>query len=214
MDVRIRTERIDDLLFARRRPVLEIKIEYPVVSGNIPPRFETMFNAGFLRRAREFNDRARSVFYAAAKQRLNFCERFGFSFDFFICSEALTVTLATPHRISLYMDRCVFTGESRQNITRSAMTFSVKDSRRILPPEIFRGTNVRRTVTEEICRQIRQSDPSVSYLEDAEQRAVSHFNAEHFYLTTDGVCVFYPAGTIAPFDAGIRPFFVDNSLLM
>lgn len=214
MEVRIRTERIDDLLFAGRRPVLEIKIDYPVVSGNIPPRFETVFNAGFLRRAREFNDRARSIFFSAAKQRLIFCERFGFSFNFFICSEALTVTLATPQRISLYMDRCIFTGESRQNITRSAMTFSVRDSRRILPPEIFRSTNIRKNVLGEICRQIRQADATVAYLEDAEKRAVSRFNAEHFYLTSNGVCVFYPAGAIAPFDAGVRPFFIDNALLV
>lgn len=68
-------------------------------------------------------------------------------------------------------------------------------------------------ITGEVIRQIRtqMQNGEGDYFEDYEKNAVEEFDPGQFYLTPEGVVVYYQQYAIAPYSSGIPVFLIPYS---
>ena len=122
------------------------------------------------------------------------------------------VTWTGEDLTSLYVDVTERRGEGRPMTVRSAGTWR-RSGTPVALPEFFRERRGwRRWALEEVQRQIRrQLERGESLLfPDAEARAALHFSPRRFYLTGDGVVLFYPMCALGAPVEGIPTFLLPK----
>lgn len=122
-----------------------------------------------------------------------------------------TVTYNEKGLFSLYMDAYEFTGGAHGSTVRCGDVWDlVCGMPRPLPSFFPQGSRWRRdsiaAVREEIKRQIASGE--YMYLDGWYEAAAAEFDPCRFYLTDQGVTVFYPLYTLAPYVEGIPAFVV------
>ena len=125
-----------------------------------------------------------------------------------------TVTYNQNCALSLYTDQYIFTGGAHGSTTRYANTWDLKTGTPIplgrLVPGFMDG---KAYITGEVIRQIRtqMQNGEGDYFEDYEKNAVEEFDPGQFYLTPEGVVVYYQQYAIAPYSSGIPVFLIPYS---
>lgn len=122
-----------------------------------------------------------------------------------------TVTYNAKGLLSLYMDTYEFTGGAHGNTVRCGDVWDLPCAMpRILPSFFPPGSRWRResiaAVRTEIERQIATGD--YTYLDGWHEAAAAEFDPCHFYLTDQGIVVFYSLYSLAPYVEGILPFVI------
>lgn len=109
--------------------------------------------------------------------------------------------------ISLLLDRYEFTGGAHGNTQRSADTWIVTQGRRMTLGELFPDEPAHQ---EKIIQFIQQQIGRAAdeYFDDSMQLAIDAFSTDQFYLTPEGVTIFYQQYDIAPYAAGIPEFTI------
>ncbi|HBQ63833.1 MAG TPA: hypothetical protein DD727_02690 [Clostridiales bacterium] len=76
------------------------------------------------------------------------------------------------------------------------------------------GTPYRRIILEEIRRQalLNIAQGNDIYFEDVEKNIIQYFDPKNYYLVPEGVAVYYPLYSLAPYAAGILVFVIDYSI--
>lgn len=211
MNVEISAESIKDLLFYETKPVLEINITYPQISGHLYQITEKNFNFFYLYSARALNFRARNDLYRQAVQQYKYSKHNGFPFNLFTIMQTYEVTYLTNKYASLYIDIYTYTGGAHGMTERTGYTWNLKNGSRMTLSDFFhRNSNWRIYALKEVQKQIKQ-DPQL-YFENAEQLAVKYFDPRNFYLSNNGITIFYPLYTIAPYASGIRTFEIPAEI--
>lgn len=121
-----------------------------------------------------------------------------------------TLTLQTDTLLSLYLDAYEYTGGAHGMTTRHADTWeprtgTVRTLGSFFPPR----RRWRHLVLLDMQAQARKRIASGEslFFDDWQERMAREFCADRFYLTQEGIAVFYPLYTIAPYAEGI-PVFV------
>ncbi len=122
-----------------------------------------------------------------------------------------TVTYHERGLLSLYMDAYEFTGGAHGNTVRCGDTWDLsRGMPRTLASFFPAGSRWRResiaAVREEIERQIATGE--YSYLDGWYEAVATQFDPCRFYLTSQGVAVFYPLYSLAPYVEGFPTFLV------
>ena len=86
-------------------------------------------------------------------------------------------------------------------------TFSGRDKWSLYADRYVYSGGAHGDILASVVQEIRRSEEGI-YFEDAEMLAVRNFDPKNFYLTKEGVTVFYPLYTIAPYSSGIREFLI------
>lgn len=120
-----------------------------------------------------------------------------------------TVTLQREGLLSLYMDAWEYAGGAHGLTVRHADTWeprsgTVRPLASFFPPR----SHWRRQVLESLYTQAeaRVAAGETLYFDDWPARLQGAFNPERFYLTEEGIAIFYPLYTIAPYAEGIPVF--------
>lgn len=149
--------------------------------------------------------------YAQACQAL--AEARARSFPFHPWEAALDFTVTYNERclFSLYMDAYEFTGGAHGNTVRCGDAWDIRAGiprtlPSFYPPKSHWRHEAVAAVRAEIARQL--STGEYMYLDGWEQAAAREFDPCRFYLTTEGVTLFYPLYTLAPYVEGIPTFLV------
>lgn len=112
---------------------------------------------------------------------------------------------------SLYRDRYEYTGGAHGNTVRSSDTWSLKTGNRLALSDLFMpGENYRMILTEQILLQADENmrqNPGI-YFEDYRALIVKFFNPESFFLTPEGLNIYYQQYEIAPYSTGIVVFTI------
>lgn len=117
--------------------------------------------------------------------------------------------------LSFYYDTYIFTGGAHGNTTRKSNTFSLLTAKPIRLDYFFNRQNYKQYVLTEILRQakINQSQEGGFYFDDYEKLIAKYFNPNNFYLTTEGVVIYFNQYEIAPYAVGIPEFLISNDKL-
>ena len=124
-----------------------------------------------------------------------------------------TVTLQDEALLSLYLDAYEYTGGAHGLTTRRADTWeprtgTVRTLSSFFPPR----KRWRRLVLLDMQAQARRriaSGESLFY-DDWQERMEREFDPERFYLTPEGLALFYPLYAVAPYAEGIPVFVLPH----
>lgn len=116
--------------------------------------------------------------------------------------------------LSLYIDRYEFTGGAHGETIRSSQTWGLGNGQQM---ELYRFfphiKDYRAAILRFIAAQIAKN-PS-NYFPDAADLARQHFKEENFFLTPQGLGVYFQQYEIAPYSSGlpvfIIPYYTCNS---
>lgn len=118
--------------------------------------------------------------------------------------------------LSTYRDNYVFTGGAHGTTQRLANTYNLQTGNSVPLSSFFnRGTNYKRLLLAEIQKQATknmQQNPNI-YFDDYINLINTTFNEESFYLTKNGLVIYYGQYDIAPYVTGIVEFTIPYSML-
>ena len=207
----IKNNVIKDQMHYKGTKVLSYKIEYPEFFN---PKYQmslNRINQHYRAKAMVYQRFLRENMYKMAVQQYEDSVANGFPVRAFEAILAYKVTFNQDCAISLYYDRYEYTGGAHGSTTRCSDTWNIQIGRRIRLSQLFAQSvdfvkYITRSVNEEIARQI-QSGNDV-YFEDYEKRVVKKFDPNNFYLTDEGIVIYYQQYDIAPYSTGIPEFLI------
>lgn len=125
-----------------------------------------------------------------------------------------TVTLNQDCFISLYFDNYEYTGGAHGMTTRTSDTWSLEGRKRLTLSDLFPDDfDYKKYLTTDIINQINKeiSEGNNVYFDDYAKLVIENFNVNNFYLTPDGIVIYFQHYDIAPYSSGIRTFTIPYS---
>lgn len=196
--------------------MLTLSIQYPEIRLADNPQTQARINSRFRAQAADFSRYAAGPLYRQAVRDYRNAQTHGYPFRAYDAVMKYEVTFNQDCHLSSYRDRYEFTGGAHGNTVRASDTFSLKSGRRFALSHFFApGLNYRRLVLTKILEQAdhnMQQNPGI-YFEDYRHLILKYFNPESYYLTPDGVAVYYQQYEIAPYATGIVVFLLSYDSL-
>mgnify|MGYP000515686223 CR=1 FL=1 len=116
--------------------------------------------------------------------------------------------------ISLYFDRYEYTGGAHGSTVRTSDSWNIACKRPVSLTDLFpAGTDIRDYYKRAIIGQIEQEAESEAmlYFEDYEKLVNRYLSLSNFYLTYEGVVIYFQQYEIAPYATGIPEFLIPYS---
>lgn len=135
----------------------------------------------------------------------------GYPFHTYEVYSDFTVTFNQDCIISMYFNTYEYTGGAHGMTVREADTWNLLTESKIELSDLFMyPQNYQEYITNIILQQIEENIKKGEnyYFEDYKQLVVEKFNKRNFYLTEEGVVVFYQLYDIAPYSSGIMTFLI------
>lgn len=122
-----------------------------------------------------------------------------------------TVTYNENCVLSFFYDTYTYTGGAHGSTIRKSNTFNLKTGKEIPLSAFFNSqTNYRAKVLQNIiilAEQNEVANPGI-YFDDYKSLIKKYFNENSFYLTPNGIVVYYGQYEIAPYSTGIVEFLI------
>lgn len=210
----IRTQTIKDQLYHNKVLMVDLKINYPHLdpgySGN-----SSRFNMHYRQRARKNYYYASSKFYQAAVKHYNVSQVQDFPFHNFEFIEVFEATYCNKPLISLFFDVYEFTGGAHGTTVRKGNTWDMRKGMLLALEQLFIKDYYYVPImlacieSEAARRQITGTD---HYFDNLNENIRKYFDPKNYYLDENGIAIFYPLYTIAPYASGIQVFVVPYQL--
>lgn len=116
--------------------------------------------------------------------------------------------------LSLYFDQYEYTGGAHGNTIRYSDTWNLQNGKRIELSDVFScRNNHQEYVIQNIYDQIKNEimNGSNPYFENYQQLVLESFEEDNFYLTQEGVVIYFQHYDIAPYSSGIPTFTIPYS---
>lgn len=205
----IKSQTLKDTFYYRRIPMVAINLSFPQMTGS---DYATLrFNMHYRQRARASFAYARTRLYPQAVRQYQYAVSQDFPFNSYELVQTFEPTYCKRPIISLYYDQYEFTGGAHGNTIRKGDTWDLDRGVRMMLSDLFKPNYDYRNViikTIENEAQRRQAAGQVLYLDDLSENIIKFYDDENFYLSENGVVIFYPLYTIAPYAAGIQTFTI------
>ncbi len=189
--------------------VLHYKIEYPQFSGIYFQRMLSELNMLYKARALTYQQACMQQLFYDASAQYDEAQANDYPFHMFEAYVTFEVTYNTDCTLSLYFDRYEFRGGAHGGTTRYSDTWNLQRECCMLLCDYFASsTNYKaysiQTINNQIAAQVKSE--SGSYFDDYEKLVARYFNPRSFYLTMEGVVIYYQQYEIAPYASGIPVF--------
>ena len=122
-----------------------------------------------------------------------------------------TITYNQNCIVSMYFDQYEYAGGAHGLTVRYSDSWNFSKSKRIELAELFPHRNhYREYVIQMIDHEIEQqlAQESSMYFDNYEQLVNENFKANNFYLTKEGVVIYFQQYDIAPYASGIPTFLI------
>lgn len=205
----IKTQTIKDTLNLNRILMVNINLEYPMMSGY--DYTTSRFNMYYKQRAHRSSYYARIKLYPQAVKQYQFAKSQNFPFNAYELVQAFETTYCKKPIISLYYDQYEYTGGAHGNTVRTGNTWDLNKASLINLSDLFaKDYDYKKVIIKavEAEAQRRKISGKVDYFDNLNENIVKFYDDKNFYLSENGVVVFYPLYTIAPYVAGIQTFTV------
>lgn len=195
--------------------VLTLTIKYPVISIKYNPYTEWIINNQIAMNVNEYVRYADHLYDQAVKA-YNDSQANDFPFRPYEAYMEYTITYNDNCFLSSYVDQYEFTGGAHGNTVRSSYTWELLSGRQLPIYSFFSpGTNYMNLLIEEIMKQadynIKQN-PNI-YFDDYKSLIIKNFNQNSYYLTPQGITIYYQQYDIAPYSTGIVEFTIPYKII-
>ncbi|NMC57185.1 MAG: DUF3298 and DUF4163 domain-containing protein [Eubacteriaceae bacterium] len=191
--------------------LLAYRIEYPEFKSVIYRKATAKMNKFYKDKAYEYEKYYRKVLFNMAVEQYKYDMQNGYPVREFDAVVEFNVTYNEFCIVSLYTDEYEYTGGAHGNTIRTSQTWNLKEQRTVKLSELFRiQLGYRIYIFKIISEEIRK-DESI-YFPDWEKLVIQTFNEESFYVTYEGIVIYYQQYDIAPYSSGIREFLIPYNI--
>lgn len=213
--VAVREKVITQDIYYKNHLILHYTIKYPkFVSG----RFHTMadkLNLLYRTKALMYEKYKVMKLYQMAMAEYENSVVHGFPIHQYEAYVDYIVSYNQDCALSLYFDQYEYTGGAHGNTLRYSDTWDMQRSRRISLSDLFRETSdYKEYIIQNINSQIENEimSGSAAYFDHYDVLVRNNFKDNNFYLTPEGVEIYYQQYDIAPYSSGIPTFLIPYSL--
>lgn len=202
---------IERQMYYKNTMILHYKINYPQLRLRWPAEAAGRINRFYRTKALTFKRYCETELYYMAVKEYKYSVANGFPIRPYEADLAYTVTFDRDCYLSLYFDQYQFTGGAHGSTVRTSQTWNFPAGRRIAlrqmfsPPVRYREF-ILKTVQSQIAQEIQNGNNI--YFENYEQLTRETFRSENFYLTDQGLAVYFQQYDIAPYSSGIPVFII------
>ncbi len=192
--------------------LLEYEVIYPRIKAST--QAETLVNRYHATHAGNIERMAKNRYLPMARRQEKFFRGLD-GFDPFSVRCGFQVMLNGENVMSLFSDIFISMGYEGSLMERHARTYCMTNGAAVSLSMLFaRGSTWKRNMIEALERQIAseaEENPG-SYYSDWRQIFTGKLNERNFYLTSDGIVIFFEHLTIANGNAGIPSFLLPYGL--
>lgn len=187
--------------------VLKYTVQYPRFEGN---EFQTTLeklNRYYHENAMAYANYCDQELYKNAVAEYEQAKSHGFRLPVYEAMQVFKLQYTQECALSLYFDRYEYTGGAHGNTIRSADTWNLSFGKRSKLKEYFPFIkDPEAYILKEINGQIAANPDN--YFPSYEKLTAENFNADAFYITEQGIAIFYQEYDIAPYVMGIPTFTI------
>ena len=206
MMVFVQQEQIKRKLSYRGQLMVTCTIGYPVFQSTSGGRVLSRINRFYRRKAIAFFHECKAdLLPAAVRQYENDLNR-GYAFSPYEGMLLTAITYNDTGTLSLYSDHYTFTGGAHGNTIRNSDTWDLEKGRRLLLGDIFPGgrKTLLHLIESRIAWQLKSNQ--MRYFDDYQQSVDKTFNPDQFFLTQEGLILYFQQYDISPYASGIPEF--------
>ena len=212
--ITVKTNAFSDRMYYGQTPILSYKIKYPLI---LSPEFEnTALRLSLLYKAyaRQYRTYCRTTLYQMAAEQYHDSVENGYPVREFEAQQDFTVTCQKDCTLSLSFERYEYTGGAHGNTVRRSDSWDLRNGNRITLAQLFPESMDYRTylikaIQAEIAEEIAGGENP--YFENYEENVANNFHENDFYLTPEGLVIYFQLYEIAPYSSGIREFTIPYS---
>jgi hypothetical protein len=189
--------------------MIDIKIDFPALT--IDYAGDTMrFNMYYREKAQNNYRYASTSLYHTAIKQYETAKSQNFPFNNFEFVEVFEPTYCKKPFISLFYDIYEYTGGAHGNTTRKGNTWDMRRGMIRMDDLFDKKYDYNSAILQyvESDARRRQISGMSHYFEGLSENLKKYYDEKNFYLTEEGLAVFYPLYTIAPYSEGIQVFIV------
>ncbi len=205
------TKTMKQTMHFRDIPVLEYEIAYPEFRSAIFFKSTQKLNQYYRRKAFVFEKYCRTALYRMAAETAGEAIKRGFPVMKFEAVDHFSVTYNENCALSLYFDRYLYSGGAHGSTERSSDSWELShygsriELAQLFPAHFPYESEITKSIISQIAQQIEQG---AAFFEEYEQNVTDTFREENFYLTPEGLMIYFQQYDIAPYSSGLPQFLI------
>jgi len=191
--------------------ILTLNIKYPIISISNNPRAEENINNQISMKVNEYIHYASNILYNQAMITYRDSLKNNFPFNSYEAYMIYTITYNDNCFLSMYTDQYEYTGGAHGNTIRTSNTWELCTGQNIYLYCFFKPcTDYTNLLIQQIIAQAEENlkeNPFI-YFDDYKNLIIENFNPNSFYMSPDGIIIYYQQYDIAPYSTGIVEFTI------
>lgn len=198
---------IEKELFYDGSLVLKYHIEYPSINISVNESTVIRFNNYNKDLALKIQKRAETEIYNNAVETYKYNKANGYPIMVFEVYRNFMITYDRLNILSLYTDEYTFLGGAHGNTVRNSQTWNLlfgtmMNLTSFFPRNPYFLIDILKQINEQISKE-----PDI-YFDNTCNLVLDTFNPDSFYLTSNGIVIYFQQYDIAPYSSGIREFTI------
>lgn len=213
-DVQVKKITINEEMSYGGENILTFRIDYPQFSSERFLRAVGRMNTLYKAEAMAFKRYCRNTLYKLSVQDFNYAIKNDFPVRPYDAVLTYQITYNDNCTVSLYFDRYEFTGGAHGNTKRYSDTWDLQKGRRItayelFSPDVAAKEYILNTIYGIVSAQIKNGDDI--YFDNFQENIEKSLNLNNFYLTENGIVLYFQQYEIGPYSSGIIEFTIPYS---
>lgn len=209
--VGVKEKVIQQDMYYKDQIIMKYTIKYPCFSSQHFQTFLDKLNSFYRTRALMYERSNIMNLYQMAMVEYEYSVANNFPIRQFEAYVEYYITYNQNCAISLYFDQYEYAGGAHGLTIRNSDTWNLTKSKKIDLYELIPNkTNVKDYVIDNISYQIEEelNTGDSPYFEDYNKLVRDTFRVNNFYLTTEGVILYFQQYDIAPYSSGLPTFLI------
>lgn len=206
------TQRVlSDTVYSKGTAVLTYTIRYPYFSTTCSEAAALSINAFYSAAARKTEDYCRTVLASQASVQAEYAKKDSYPFFAYEFISAYTVTWNCGCMTSLYTDQYTYTGGAHGSTIRTSDTWDFNSGSYLTLADFYpHNRSYRESIMKNLEQQVneREKNSPSTYFSDYPALIRSTFKPESFFVTPQGLVIFFQQYDIAPYSTGIPEFLI------
>ena len=188
--------------------MMDVDISYPQVIMREDAQASVPINRFYRSVAQRYYNYALPTLFGSAVKEYQNDRKNGYPFRPYSAMMVYEVPYNRNGFLSIYYELYEYTGGAHGNTTRYSDTWHA--GRHLKLQDLFTGNSYKSIIFSEIFAQINQNIAAGTdtYFDDYQKNVFQNFDEKNFYLTPEGLAVYFPLYTVAPYSSGIVTFVI------
>lgn len=208
---KIKTRTLEDILTYKNTVILTYKLEYAEIISSDCENGKNIFNNYNKKKACELENYILNVLYPQAVELYEYNVANGYPIMVYEIDLVYTVTYNENCIVSLYYDEYQFTGGAHGNTIRTSQTWDLNTGNMLDLCYFFpNNPNYIVYILQNINTQMKEQIDSGQnyYFDNYCELVLETFKQENYYLTNEGIVIYFQQYDIAPYSSGILEFLI------